>query len=178
MITLAEYAVATAQTELSQVDGRLCACSRHSPGCPNTNNKDPRPTLKTLDDRPYLWLKEGVGQRAPLSRGGDAVLDRDLDLGTLSFVANAFNLPEAKRGINWLDIDMLLPFSDVEEGTVTHDGRVLYVTHFGYAQAVHQRYANNSRFIAQSRIHIRTAASRLCLRRSQRDVATQSKASL
>ncbi|UVK48628.1 prolyl oligopeptidase family serine peptidase (plasmid) [Mesorhizobium sp. AR07] len=58
-----------------------------------------------------------------LSRGGsDAVVHREFDLGTLSLVADGFNLPEAKGGIDWLDPDTLLLSSALGDGMATRSG--------------------------------------------------------
>ncbi|MBB6414139.1 prolyl oligopeptidase family serine peptidase [Mesorhizobium sangaii] len=57
------------------------------------------------------------------SRGGsDAVVHREFDLGTLSFVADGFNLAEAKGGISWLDPDTLLLSSALGDGMATRSG--------------------------------------------------------
>lgn len=58
-----------------------------------------------------------------LSRGGsDAVVHRELDLGSLSFVADAFNLPEAKGGIEWLDLDTLVLSGALGDDMATRSG--------------------------------------------------------
>ncbi|WP_192258247.1 prolyl oligopeptidase family serine peptidase [Mesorhizobium caraganae] len=58
-----------------------------------------------------------------LSRGGsDAVVHREFDLGSLSFVADGFNLPEAKGDIDWLDPDTLLLSSALGDGMATRSG--------------------------------------------------------
>ncbi|MET2832464.1 prolyl oligopeptidase family serine peptidase [Mesorhizobium shangrilense] len=58
-----------------------------------------------------------------LSRGGsDAVVHREFDLGTLSLVADGFNLPEAKGGIDWLDPNTLLLSSALGDGMATRSG--------------------------------------------------------
>ncbi|ESY33158.1 peptidase S9 [Mesorhizobium sp. LNJC384A00] len=58
-----------------------------------------------------------------LSRGGsDAVVHREFDLKSLSFVADGFNLADAKGGVNWLDPDTLLPSSAFGDGMATRSG--------------------------------------------------------
>lgn len=58
-----------------------------------------------------------------LSRGGsEAVVHREFDLESLSFVADGFNLAEAKGGVNWLDPDTLLLFSAFGDGMATRSG--------------------------------------------------------
>ncbi|MER9580280.1 hypothetical protein NKI78_32705 [Mesorhizobium sp. M0400] len=58
-----------------------------------------------------------------LSRGGsDAIVHREFDVGSLSFVADGFNLPEAKGGIEWLDPDTLLLSSALGDGMATRSG--------------------------------------------------------
>ena len=65
-----------------------------------------------------------------LSRGGsDAVVLREFDLDTRAFVPGGFALPEAKGGIDWLDIDTLLLSSAFGEP----DARA---TASGYARTV------------------------------------------
>lgn len=58
-----------------------------------------------------------------LSRGGsDAVVHREFDLKSLSFVADGFNLADAKGGVNWLDPDTLLLSSAFGDGMATRSG--------------------------------------------------------
>ncbi|KDA02318.1 prolyl oligopeptidase family serine peptidase [Hyphomonas oceanitis] len=58
-----------------------------------------------------------------LSDGGkDAVINREFDLETKTFVEDGFVTPEAKQGISWVDADTLLIASDWGEGTVTASG--------------------------------------------------------
>ena len=73
-------------------------------------------TLPPTHDRAILRLSRG---------GGDAVALREFDLATRSFVANGFDLPEAKGGAAWLDRDTLL-LSSAGQGT----------TSSGYADSV------------------------------------------
>ncbi|WP_018240517.1 prolyl oligopeptidase family protein [Ensifer sp. BR816] len=58
-----------------------------------------------------------------LSRGGsDAVVHREFDLGSRSFVADGFNLPEAKGDVGWLDPDTLLLTSALGDDMATRSG--------------------------------------------------------
>ncbi|MER9871023.1 prolyl oligopeptidase family serine peptidase [Mesorhizobium sp. M0136] len=58
-----------------------------------------------------------------LSRGGsDAVVHREFDLGSFSFVVDGFNLAEAKGEVNWLDPDTLLLSSALGDGMATRSG--------------------------------------------------------
>ncbi|WP_435054040.1 prolyl oligopeptidase family serine peptidase [Mesorhizobium australicum] len=231
MITLAEHAVAAANTELSRAEGSLCAVILHVVA--DMTAFDFRPTLNAPDDDPYLWLEDIEGERAldwtasqsartlglfggtqfqrdraaltaifdrpdktlqikrhghylynfwqdarnrrglwrrstlacymkaepqwealldldavavcdgedwiwagtsieperreravlRLSRGGsDAVVHREFDLKSLSFVADGFNLADAKGGVNWLDPDTLLLSSAFGDGMATRSG--------------------------------------------------------
>ncbi len=58
-----------------------------------------------------------------LSRGGaDAQVIREFDLGTRSFVADGFQLPEAKSEVAWADGDTLYVGTDFGEGSLTDSG--------------------------------------------------------
>ncbi|MCC2096737.1 MAG: S9 family peptidase [Hyphomicrobiales bacterium] len=58
-----------------------------------------------------------------LSRGGsDAVELREYDIGSKSFVADGFRLPEAKGGVAWLDRDTLLVSTSHGENMATTSG--------------------------------------------------------
>ncbi len=58
-----------------------------------------------------------------LSRGGsDAVVLREFDLTSRSFVEGGFELAEAKSGVDWLDRDTLLLASALGEGHATASG--------------------------------------------------------
>ncbi|MER9477037.1 prolyl oligopeptidase family serine peptidase [Mesorhizobium sp. M0520] len=85
--------------------------------------------LAAGDGEDWIWggasLEPERRQRAVLrlSRGGsDAVVHREFDLGSLSFVAEGFNLPEAKGDIDWLDPDTLLLSSALGNGMATRSG--------------------------------------------------------
>lgn len=58
-----------------------------------------------------------------LSRGGkDAVVLREFDLTTRQFVADGFNLPEARSHVDWLDRDTLLLMSALGLNMATRTG--------------------------------------------------------
>ncbi|ADV14750.1 serine protease, S9A family peptidase [Mesorhizobium australicum WSM2073] len=85
--------------------------------------------LAASDGEDWIWggasIEPETRERAVLrlSRGGsDAVVHREFDLSSLSIVADGFNLPEAKGGINWLDPDTLLLFSALGHGMATRSG--------------------------------------------------------
>ncbi len=65
-----------------------------------------------------------------LSRGGaDAVVIREFDLATQSFVTDGFSLPEAKSHVTWRGMDSLFVATDFGPGSLTASGyaRVLKV---------------------------------------------------
>ena len=67
----------------------------------------------------------GSNERAilGLSRGGsDAIVLREFDLASKSFVKSGFSLPEAKSGIFWLDHDTVLLSSSYGCGMSTRSG--------------------------------------------------------
>ncbi|MER9019532.1 prolyl oligopeptidase family serine peptidase [Mesorhizobium sp. M0898] len=85
--------------------------------------------LAASDGEDWIWggasLEPERRERAVLrlSRGGsDAVVHREFDLGSLSFVADGFNLAEAKGEVNWLDPDTLLLSSAFGDGMATRSG--------------------------------------------------------
>lgn len=58
-----------------------------------------------------------------LSDGGkDAVVQREFDLETKSFVEDGFVTPEAKQGLSWVDENTVLIATDWGEGTTTESG--------------------------------------------------------
>ncbi len=77
------------------------------------------------------WVFKGTSGLYPdyekrmvqLSRGGgDAVVMREFDVKTKSFVENGFYLPEAKGTVAWMDQNTLLISTGFGEGTVTESG--------------------------------------------------------
>ncbi len=100
--------------------------------------REPRPDWDVLLDLDALAREEGedwiwsgssmepTQQRRTilrLSRGGsDAVVLREFDLETRSFVPEGFVLPEAKGGIDWLDPETLLLSSAFGDGMATTSG--------------------------------------------------------
>ncbi|MER9158358.1 prolyl oligopeptidase family serine peptidase [Mesorhizobium sp. M0778] len=85
--------------------------------------------LAARDGEDWIWggasIEPERRERAVLrlSRGGsDAVVHREFDLGSLSFVADGFNLAEAKGGIEWIDPDTLLLSSALGDGMATRSG--------------------------------------------------------
>jgi prolyl oligopeptidase len=77
------------------------------------------------------WVFKGASCLAPdevrclinLSDGGkDAVVVREFDTTTRSFVDGGFSLPEGKHRISWLDADTLLVATDFGPGTLTESG--------------------------------------------------------
>ncbi|MFZ3002354.1 MAG: prolyl oligopeptidase family serine peptidase [Undibacterium umbellatum] len=58
-----------------------------------------------------------------LSRGGaDAVVTREFDLSSKSFVKGGFSLPEAKMNLDWVNKDTLFVATDFGAGTLTDSG--------------------------------------------------------
>ncbi|BBB64761.1 prolyl oligopeptidase [Undibacterium sp. YM2] len=58
-----------------------------------------------------------------LSRGGsDAVVTREFDLASKSFVKGGFSLPEAKMSLDWVNKDTLFVATDFGAGTLTDSG--------------------------------------------------------
>ena len=89
---------------------------------------------KLAEDEDKNWVYKGANCFEPddsgkwlcmvsLSDGGkDAVIQREFDLSTKSFVEDGFVTPEAKQGIAWVDADTVLIGTDWGEGTVTESG--------------------------------------------------------
>ena len=82
------------------------------------------------------WVFQGVvaqpdeGTRCliSLSDGGqDAAQVREFDLGTRSFVADGFTVPEAKTDAIWKDADTLLVATDFGDQTLTESGYAFIV---------------------------------------------------
>jgi prolyl oligopeptidase len=71
-----------------------------------------------------------------LSRGGgDAHVVREFDLGTKTFVAGGFTLPEAKSSIDWMGEDAVLFATDFGPGSMTASSypRIVKLWHRGEA---------------------------------------------
>ncbi|NIQ97648.1 MAG: S9 family peptidase, partial [Desulfuromonadales bacterium] len=77
------------------------------------------------------WVWDNVGCLAPdyerclvrLSRGGaDAVVVREFDIPTKTFVEDGFQLPEAKGGAEFLDHDTVYVMTDFGAGSMTESG--------------------------------------------------------
>jgi len=89
---------------------------------------------KLSADEGKNWVYKGANCFAPkgsdeykclvsLSDGGkDAVIQREFDLQTKTFVEDGFVTPEAKQGIAWAGTDTLLIATDWGEGTLTESG--------------------------------------------------------
>ncbi|MCW5770798.1 MAG: S9 family peptidase, partial [Rhodospirillaceae bacterium] len=71
-----------------------------------------------------VWRKPDYGRALiRLSRGGgDAVVVREFDLASRSFVAEGFALPEAKTNVAWRDADTLYVATDFGPDTLTSSG--------------------------------------------------------
>jgi prolyl oligopeptidase len=97
----------------------------------------PAPQWETLLDVDALaeaehenWVYKGSSCTDDLSRclialsrgGGDAVVVREFDLGTKTFVKAGFVLPEAKQNIAYVDNDTLLVGSDFGKDSLTSSG--------------------------------------------------------
>lgn len=77
------------------------------------------------------WVWAGARVRDPghdrallsLSRdGGDAVVVREFDLGSLEFVEDGFRVAEAKTRIGWIDADTVFVGTDTGPGSLTDSG--------------------------------------------------------
>jgi prolyl oligopeptidase len=72
-----------------------------------------------------------------LSRGGaDAQVIREFDLGTRHFVADGFQLPEAKSEVAWADADTLYVGTDFGEGSLTESGYPRIIKRWTRGQAL------------------------------------------
>lgn len=96
------------------------------------------PTWETVLDLDALasaegenWVWKGAAARYPdwdrcllsLSRGGaDAVVVREFDLPSKAFVADGFELSEAKSDVAWVDRDTLFVGTDFGAGSLTDSG--------------------------------------------------------
>ncbi len=77
------------------------------------------------------WVWHGVECLKPqyqrcivaLSRGGaDADVSREFDLDTKTWVEGGFSRPEAKGGLQWIDIDTVYVYTDFGAGSLTGAG--------------------------------------------------------
>jgi prolyl oligopeptidase len=77
------------------------------------------------------WVFKGVECLRPeyrrcllnLSRGGaDAVVVREFDVETKTFVMDGFSIPEAKQRVSWIDENAVWVGSDFGEGSLTDSG--------------------------------------------------------
>ena len=74
-----------------------------------------------------------------LSDGGkDAVVVREFDSVTRTFVEGGFELPESKGGAFWIDADTLLIARDFGEGTLTSSGYPMIVKRLKRGQSIDQ----------------------------------------
>jgi prolyl oligopeptidase len=85
--------------------------------------------LGRADDENWVWAGATVIEpeftRAliELSRGGaDAVVVREFDMLTREFIADGFQLPEAKSQIGWADLDTVLVGTDFGPDSMTESG--------------------------------------------------------
>ncbi|TZF84283.1 S9 family peptidase [Lysobacter lacus] len=100
--------------------------------------RKPHPQWETVLDIDALgraedvkWVFHGANCLKPeyrrclvaLSNGGsDADVTREFDLVTKTFVGDGFYRPEAKGGMDWIDIDHAYVFTDFGAGTMTPSG--------------------------------------------------------
>lgn len=114
------------------------------------------------------WVFKGMELRWPdytrgllrLSIGGaDAVVIREFDLVTRTFVPDGFALPEAKGSVNWIDEDSVYVATDFGDGSQTDSGypRIVKVwqrgTPLSAAKAVFEG-KNKSVSVRASRDHV------------------------
>jgi prolyl oligopeptidase len=85
--------------------------------------------LADAEDENWVWAGANVIEPdhilalITLSRGGsDAAVVREFDMRTREFVADGFELPEAKTQITWEDEDTVLLGTDFGEGSLTESG--------------------------------------------------------
>ncbi|WP_298158669.1 prolyl oligopeptidase family serine peptidase [Brevundimonas sp.] len=93
------------------------------------------------------WVYKGASCLPPeerlclisLSDGGkDAVVVREFDSVSRTFVEGGFELPESKGGASWIDADTLLIARDFGEGTLTSSGYPMIVKRLKRGQSIDQ----------------------------------------
>ncbi|KPF81330.1 prolyl oligopeptidase [Brevundimonas sp. AAP58] len=93
------------------------------------------------------WVYRGANCLPPeerfclvsLSDGGkDAVMIREFDTVTKTFVEGGFELPESKGGVTWVDQDTLLIARDFGEGSLTTSGYPMIVKRLRRGQSIDQ----------------------------------------
>jgi prolyl oligopeptidase len=93
------------------------------------------------------WVYKGASCLPPeerlclisLSDGGkDAVVVREFDSVSRTFVDGGFELPESKGGVTWVDADTLLIARDFGEGTLTSSGYPMIVKRLKRGQSIDQ----------------------------------------
>ena len=93
------------------------------------------------------WVYKGASCLPPeerlclisLSDGGkDAVVVREFDSVSRTFVDGGFELPESKGGVTWVDSDTLLIARDFGEGTLTSSGYPMIVKRLKRGQSIDQ----------------------------------------
>ncbi|BBY95373.1 prolyl oligopeptidase [Mycobacterium gallinarum] len=85
--------------------------------------------LSDAEDENWVWAGADVLEPdhrlalIELSRGGaDATVVREFDISTRQFVADGFELPEAKSGVAWQDQDTVLVGTDFGPDSMTESG--------------------------------------------------------
>ncbi len=100
---------------------------------------------KLSADEHESWVFKGTDCTPSLTRclvslsrgGGDAVVVREFDLATKSFVKDGFTLPEAKSSVSFVNDDAILFATDFGPGSLTTSGypRIVKIWHRGAAIA-------------------------------------------
>ncbi len=110
--------------------------------------RNPQPHWETLLDVDKLaaaehenWIWKGGTCLETLDRclvylsrdGGDAHVVREFDLKTKTFLKDGFTLPHAKSGVDYVDADTVLFYTDFGPGTLTKSGypRIVKIWHRG-----------------------------------------------
>lgn len=85
--------------------------------------------LAAAEEENWVWggadviYPERTRALITLSRGGaDAAVVREFDMATKEFVADGFQLAEAKSSVDWEDEDTLLVCTDFGDGSMTESG--------------------------------------------------------